>query len=236
MMKKTFKILVIIFVISTVITGIGIFAINMHMLSYSRDYIAEDMDELTQIEEMPQKVVIVLGAYVYPNGQPCPMLEDRLLTGISAYEQGYASRVLLTGDHGTKGYDEVNAMKTYVFDKGLSQNDVFLDHAGFSTYDSVKRAKEIFMIDEALLATQKYHLTRAIYIARKSGIDAYGIAADLRTYPRSEMARYYVREWLARVKDFFFVNIFKPEPVYLGDKIPITGDSKPSYDKPKDLE
>lgn len=235
-MRKAYKIALIVFISAILFSAVSVLAINLHMLNYTNEYIVNDVSEIDSIEGLPGEVVIVLGAYVYQNGQPCPILVDRLETGIAAYEKAYTNRILLTGDHGTKGYDEVNAMKTYVFDRGIPQSDVFLDHAGFSTYDSVTRAKEIFLIDEALISTQEYHLTRAVYIARKSGINAYGVAADLRRYPRSEMSWYLFREWMARVKDFFFVNVFKPGPVYLGDEIPISGDSLPSYDKPEDLE
>ncbi len=210
-------------------------AINIYMYSYSDKYIVSDADDLDAAIGGSVQAVIVPGAYVFDNGRPCPMLEDRLLRGASVYNSMLAEKMLLSGDHGTKGYDEVNAMKTFILDMGVPKADVFLDHAGFSTYDCMIRAREIFEIESAVITTQGYHLTRAVYIARKSGIDAYGLESDLRRYPRSEMARYIFREWLARVKDFFYVNILRPEPEFLGEKIPITGSSTPSYDKPEDL-
>jgi len=235
MKKVLFKTLVIFLflLIALVIAGFGI---NIHMLKYSNKYIASDTDGLKQLAGDDIQVAIILGAYVYDNGQPCPMLVDRLLTGIAVYNEQLTGTILLSGDHGTRGYDEVNAMKIYVFNKDIPKEDVFLDHAGFSTYDSIIRSLKIFEVEKAVISTQEYHLARAVYIARKSGIKAYGIKADLRNYPKSEMSRYIVREWLARIKDFLYINVFKPDPVFLGDKIPITGSSDASYDKPDDMQ
>ncbi|MDX1357856.1 MAG: ElyC/SanA/YdcF family protein [Clostridia bacterium] len=229
--KKVFK-LVIIIILVVAIVG---FFINIHMVNYSKKYIAVDINDLYQSMQKGSQAVIVPGAYVYDNGQPCPMLADRLLSGLAVYNSGMADKMLLSGDHGTRGYDEVNAMKSFVFAADVPAGDVFLDHAGFSTYDSIIRAGKIFDVETAVISTQEYHLTRAVYIARHSGIEAYGIRADLRRYPRSEMARYTLREWFARIKDFIYVRILKPDPVFLGDKIPITGSSSPSFDKPEDL-
>jgi vancomycin permeability regulator SanA len=181
--------------------------------------------------ERKADAAIVFGAYVYDSGRPCPMLEDRLIAGSRVYESGLTSKMLLSGDHGTRGYDEVNAMKEFILGAGYPKEDVFLDHAGFSTYDTVLRAIKVFEIEKAVLSTQKYHLVRAVYIARKNGMEAWGVSADLRPYPKSQMTRYVIREWLARTKDFVYVNILRPDPVFLGGKIPITGDSGPTYDE-----
>jgi vancomycin permeability regulator SanA len=229
--KRVFKLVIILIL---VVAAAG-FLINIHMVNYSKKYIAADINDLYQTVQKGNQAVIVLGAYVYDNGQPCPMLADRLLSGLAVYNSGMADKMLLSGDHGTRGYDEVNAMKSFVFSADVPAEDVFLDHAGFSTYDSIVRAVAVFDIESAVISTQEYHLTRAVYIARHSGIEAYGIRADLRTYPRSEMARYTLREWFARIKDFIYVRILKPDPAFIGDKIPITGSSSPSYDKPEDL-
>lgn len=205
--------------------------VNVHMCAYSSEYIAEDIEQLEKMIDKKTDAVIVFGAYVYDNGTPCPMLEDRLLAGSAIWDSGFSSKILLSGDHGTRGYDEVNAMKEFILKKGYEKRDVFLDHAGFSTYDTVVRAKKIFLVESAVLSTQNYHLVRAVYIARKSGIKAFGISADLRQYPEIEIKRYTAREWLARTKDFIYVNLLKPDPVFLGETIPITGDSSPSYDQ-----
>lgn len=235
MKKAVLKIIIILFIVIvlTVVAGV---AINLYMVSYAKDYIALNIDDLEKMAGEELQAAVVLGAYVFDNGQPCPMLVDRLKTGESVYRAGMAEVILLSGDHGTRGYDEVNAMKSFILNNDVPKADVFLDHAGFSTYESMVRAKQIFEIESAVISTQEYHLTRAVYIARKTGINAYGIASDLRRYPRSEMVKYTLREWLARIKDFFYVNMIKPDPKFLGEKIPITGSSDKTYDKPDDLE
>ncbi len=195
------------------------------MLSFSKQYIIEQ----EKINDNFQ-TTIILGAAVYENGQPCPMLQDRLDVGISLFENKYVDTLLLTGDHGRKDYDEVNGMKQYVLNIGIDKSFVFLDHAGFSTYESMFRASEIYQVQSAIIVTQEFHLTRSVYIARKMGINVYGVKADIRTYPRSEMIKLQIREYLARVKDYVYVHILKPNPTFLGEKIPITGSSDITYD------
>lgn len=172
--------------------------------------------------------VVVLGCQVRSDGSPSHMLEDRLKRSIALYEAGAAPKLLMSGDHGTVTYDEVNAMKRYALEAGVPSEDVFMDHAGFSTYETVYRAKEIFGADKVIIVTQQYHLYRALYIAQALGIEAYGVAADYRQYS-GQFARD-LREVLARVKDFG-MSIFKPEPTYLGKAIPISGNGELTHDK-----
>ncbi len=170
---------------------------------------------------------IVLGARVSAKGVPSDYLQDRLDLGIELYRSKKIRRFLLTGDHGRKTYDEVNNMKAYLINRGIPTTDIFLDHAGFDTYSSMVRAVKIFQVKKAIIVTQEFHLPRAVYIARSKGLEAYGIKADRRLY--NGMKRLKVREILAKVKAFTEVTIHK-KPKYLGDPIPITGDSKKSYD------
>lgn len=163
--------------------------------------------------------ILVLGCGV--NGDtPSHMLEDRLLQGIELCKSGASDKLLMSGDHGRKSYDEVNVMKKFAVDRGIASENVFMDHAGFSTYESMYRARDIFNAKKILIVTQDYHLYRAIYDARKLGIDAYGVASN----PRSYSGQLYrdIREILARNKDFVY-TIFKPEPTYLGEAIPVWG-------------
>jgi vancomycin permeability regulator SanA len=149
------------------------------------------------------------------------MLNDRLKRGTELYFAGAAPKIIMSGDHGTEEYDEVNAMKRFAIDAGIESSDVFMDHAGFSTYESIYRAKEIFGADRIIIVTQEYHLYRALYIARGLGIEAYGVESDYRTY-QNQMKRE-LREVLARFKDF--VNtVLEPKPTYLGEPIDINGD------------
>ncbi|MFO7635906.1 MAG: ElyC/SanA/YdcF family protein [Clostridia bacterium] len=200
-----------------------VLAVNLAVVSEARKHMLAD-------GYGPVDAVLVLGAYVSPSGQPCPMLADRLDTGLEAIGAGVSKKILLSGDNGTKGYDEVNAMKNHVLSAGMEPQDVFLDHAGFSTYESIYRAREIFEVGSVAISTQEFHLYRAVYIARRMGMEAYGIPADRRTYPPNELKYYEFREILARVKDFMLVNVFKTKPTFLGEKFPITGDGRTTFD------
>ena len=190
--------------------------INAYMFEFSNRYIIT-VDEAS-LESYD--CVLVLGAGVWGNS-PSHMLEERLNRGIEVYNTGCTDRILMSGDHGREEYDEVNVMKGFAVDSGVEADSVFMDHAGFSTYESMYRARDVFGVNKVIIVTQKYHLYRAVYNARKLGLDAYGVAADgqynydifVRTYNNS-------REALARCKDFIWC-IFKPEPTYLGEAIPI---------------
>lgn len=174
--------------------------------------------------------ILVLGAGVWGDGEdarPSHMLEDRLKTGIELYKIGASDKMIMSGDHGQVEYDEVNVMKEFAVKNGVASNDVFMDHAGFSTYESVYRAKEIFLAKKILIVTQEYHLYRALYDARALGLDAYGVSASLRNY--GGQAYYDLREIFARDKDFLYC-IFKPEPTYLGETISVFGDGNTTND------
>ena len=172
--------------------------------------------------------ILVLGCYVYEDGTPSHMLEDRLKQGVALSQDGASGKLLMSGDHGQTSYDEVAAMKLFAMNQGIASEDIFMDHAGFSTYESMYRAKDIFQADKVIIVTQQYHLYRAVYIARSLGIEAYGVAADYRTYSGQFVRD--VREVLARVKDFV-VCVFKPEPTFRGDAIPIFGDGNITNDE-----
>ncbi|MDD2553271.1 MAG: ElyC/SanA/YdcF family protein [Desulfotomaculaceae bacterium] len=173
--------------------------------------------------------ILVLGAYVFPDGTLSPMLNDRLNQAYGVYQQGKAGKIVVSGDHGRKDYDEVNAMKKYLVDKGVSPEDVFMDHAGFSTYESIYRVRDIFQVKRVIIVTQGYHLTRAIFIARELGLEACGVTSDLHDYGEV-MTIYRLRESAARVKDFFLAKFLKPVPTFLGETIPVTGDGRATDD------
>ena len=164
--------------------------------------------------------ILVLGCQVKDDGTPSDMLKDRLTRGVEVYDLGAAPRMLMSGDHGREEYDEVGTMMDYAVEAGVPSEVIFLDHAGFSTYESMYRAKEIFQVDKVIVITQEYHLYRALYIAEQLGIEAYGVASDYHTYAGQGMRDF--REVLARCKDVAMC-IFKPEPTFLGDPVPITG-------------
>lgn len=200
--------------------------INAYMYEFSSRYILT----VEEAAEDNFDCVLVLGAGVWGES-PSPMLEERLNRGIEVYKTGCTNRILMSGDHGRTEYDEVNVMKDFAVGKDAVGEEIFMDHAGFSTYESMYRAKEVFQVKKVVIVTQKYHLYRAIYNARKLGLDAYGVAADGQ-YNYSLPVRTYnnARESLARCKDFLWC-IFKPEPTYLGDAIPISSSGVLTDDK-----
>lgn len=171
--------------------------------------------------------ILVMGCLVRDNGEPSDVLADRLTAGIALYESGAAPKLLMSGDHGQEDYDEVNAMKRFAVNAGVPSEDIFMDHAGFSTYESLYRAKEIFGAQKILIVTQQYHLYRALYIAERLGLEAYGVASDYRTY-RGQWVRN-IREVLARCKDVVTTTV-KSKPTYLGEPIDLSGDGNVTND------
>ncbi len=183
-------------------------------------------EKAAQLEDVD--CILVLGCQVKSDGVPSDMLHDRLRRGVELYNMGAAPKLLMSGDHGRTEYNEVGAMKHFALEAGIASEDIFMDHAGFSTYESVCRAKEIFQVKKVIIVTQKYHLYRAVYIAQALGLDAYGVASDYRSY--TGQAGYDLREALARVKDFG-TAIFKPAPTYGGKVIPISGNGDLTNDE-----
>ena len=166
--------------------------------------------------------ILILGAGVW-NGSPSPMLQERLDLGAELYRAGVSEKILVTGDNGRADYNEVQAMEDYLAEEqSVPREDIVRDHAGFSTYESMYRAKEIFCVESAVVVTQRYHLFRAVYDASKLGIRAWGADAERTAFSGKEYRE--IRECAARVKDFAFC-IFRPKPKYLGDKIPIGGET-----------
>lgn len=172
--------------------------------------------------------ILVFGCGVKDDGTPSPMLEDRLEKALELYEAGASKKILVSGDHGSEGYDEVNMMKRWFTVNGVPTGDVFMDHAGFSTYETVYRAKEVFEVKRAFLVTQEYHMHRAMYDAINFGIDAVGVPAQASEDPGQILRD--LREVAARVKDMVWCG-FRPQPKYLGDPIPITGNGDVTNDK-----
>lgn len=215
MKRKLFNGLIML-ILTGVLAFVSVSIINTYVKASVEDRIITP-DEAAQ---MDADCIIVLGAGVWDGGRPSPMLEDRLLQGIELYQNGASDRLLMSGDHGRKEYDEVNVMKQFAVERGIASEHVFMDHAGFSTYESLYRAKDVFAAGKVIIVTQKYHMYRALYIADKLGLHAYGVASDPRRYAGQDLRD--LREVLARVKDFFIV-IVRPKPTYLGETIPVSG-------------
>ena len=208
-----------------VLGGALVFGINGYVVHFGEKYILSPTDAAA-LSDMD--CILVLGCGVRNDGTPSHMLEDRLRRGVELYKAGAAPKILMSGDHGRTNYDEVNTMKGYAIDAGVPSEDVFMDHAGFSTYESMYRAQDIFCAEKILIVSQEYHLHRAIYLARALGLEAYGVAADYRTY--SGQLYRDIREILARDKDFF-IAIFKPDYPYGGETIPVFGNGDLTNDK-----
>lgn len=186
--------------------------------------------ELEDADGLRADCILILGCGLRRDGFPSQMLRDRLDVGIAAYEKGLADRILMSGDHGQEDYDEVNAMKDYAISKGVPSEDIFMDHAGFSTYESMYRAKAIFGCEKVIVVTQNYHIYRAVYDAKAMGMEAWGISSNIRHFTPTQWVKFRLREVAARTKDFVFC-ILKPEPTYLGEAIPIFGNGDVTNDR-----
>jgi SanA protein len=173
------------------------------------------------------QAALVLGAQVKPDGSPSAMLVDRIRAAEDLYRAGRVDKLLLSGDHGRVGYDEVGTMRRIILGDGIPARDIFTDHAGFDTWDSAQRAKRVFDVDSAVVVTQRFHMARALFDARRAGLKASGFAADRRDYGRI-LRRLQVREAAARMKTVAD-TVTGADPHFLGTEIPITGDGRESW-------
>ena len=218
-MKRFLNILVFILIAGV----LAVLALQFHVNRFAENRMHSDIDRIR-----PVYTGIVLGASVRADKSLSPILQDRVDAALNAYQAGKFERFLLSGDHGSKNYDEVNAMKDYLNKKGIADSVIFLDHAGFDTYDSMFRAKEVFEVNDAIIFTQKFHLPRAVYLANHLGLEAQGFEADMREYSANSSLKR--REWLANIKAWVELNIEK-QPTYSGEIISIKGPSAKSHDK-----
>lgn len=218
------KKLLLIFGLLCLAVAVLFVAINAHVIRISAPRLIS-ADAATNLEKVD--CILVLGSSVQPNGTLNRVVRERVDTALALYENGVSQRLLMSGDHGKVHYDEVNAMKQYCVDKGVNPDVIFLDHAGFNTYDSIYRAKAIFGIQKMIIVSQEYHLYRAVYIANELGIEAYGVPAEQEA---TTALITNLRESVARVKDYFSCA-FHIEPTVLGEPIPISGSAKLSDDK-----
>ena len=212
-----------------ILCGLTVLGTNIAVKASAKGQILSSQ-EAAQLQDVD--CILVLGCGVRDDGTPSAMLEDRLKRAVELYQMGASAKLLMSGDHGESDYDEVATMKAFAVNAGIASEDIFMDHAGFSTYESMYRAKEIFQVRKVIIVTQAYHLHRAIYIAQKLGLEAYGVAADYRSY--SGQSSREVREVLARTKDFV-TCLFKPEPTYLGEIIPVWGNGDLTNDENQDF-
>ena len=192
---------------------LAVILINLNVASIGQPYIFTEMEKLPQAE-----TVLVLGASVYRNKILSDMLKDRADTAIELYKAGKIRNFLISGDNRQKNYNETATIEKYLLSQAIPQEKIFLDYAGFDTYDSLYRARDIFKVENIIIATQNFHLPRAVYLARQLGLDAYGFRADKRGYKNIWLN--IGREKLANVKAFFDINL-DSKPQFLGQEIPI---------------
>lgn len=207
---------------------VGVLSVNYYVkITTSGLIVKSDSKKIENAE-----CALVLGASIW-NGKPSPMLKDRLDIAIDLYKKGIVPKIIMSGDHSTNTYDEVNVMKKYAIESGVPSEDIFMDHAGISTYDSVYRLKNIFNVNKVIIVTQKYHLYRSLYIAKSLKINAYGVEATPIKY-KGELKRE-IREILARDKDFV-KSIFKPKSTYMGDTIKVSGNGDITNERKLELK
>ena len=222
--RRLIKILVLLIIVAGVLAlGASAFVAK----STSGDIVATDGPggiseaEAEACKAIDPQCILVLGCAVWEGGEPSPMLQDRLDTAIELYKMGVAPKLLLSGDNSLKEYSEPGCMFKYAIEQGVPAEDIFLDYAGFSTYESVYRSHAIFNVNSMIVVTQRYHMFRALHISRALGIESRGAAADQRKYAGCYVRE--AREVLARTKDLV-KGFIKPKPTFLGDEIPIGGD------------
>ncbi len=220
---KWIKRSLVIFLCLALLCGVGGLCVNWYVKGSTKNQIitAEIAATHTDFD-----CILVLGCGVKEDGSPTLMLKERMDCGVQLYLNKVAPKLLLSGDNGQVEYNEVETMRRLAAEQGVPAPDIFLDHAGFSTYESMYRAKEIFQAQKILIVTQEYHLYRAIYIAEKLGMEAYGVACDTSTYYGQTLRD--IREILARNKDAVKC-IFKPNPTFLGEAIPVSGNGETTH-------
>ena len=212
--KKKIWLVIAVFVISIFLLTLFI---NIYMINSTKKQIIS-LDNINEINDVD--AIIILGCQVYGEN-PSLMLAKRLEKGLEVYNKTH-TKIILTGDHGENEYDEVNVMKEYLIASDIDEKDIFLDHAGFNTYDSIYRAKYIFQAKKVIIVTQKYHIYRALYLANRLDLEAVGVIAN--DIPQKGiMLKNEIREVLSRDKNFF-KGIIKPKSKYLGEVIPLNQD------------
>lgn len=217
---------VAVLLICLIINAVVKYSVKENIICKLTDETYFDESIVSEIKELGADCIIVLGAGIMDKETPSPMLKDRLDAGIELYRQGVAPKLLLSGDNGQEEHNEIHVMLQYAKNQGIPEEDIFCDHAGFSTYDSMYRASSIFGVKKAIVVTQEYHQYRALFIGDKLGMTVWGVASDQEKY----MGQVYrdVREILARIKDFGKAAL-KAESVLGGSVIPINGSGLVSH-------
>lgn len=204
---KTVKILAIVAICIGVLTGCA-FAVTNGIVVAEGNRRIISLERAAKLEDVD--CILILGCGVHSN-EPSVMLSDRVMQGVELYHIGASDTLFMTGDSRDRYYDETGTMLRLAVENGVPEEDIVTDRYGLSTYDSIYRAAKVYGYKKIIIVTQKYHLYRALYIAKQFGIEAYGVAPDSREY-KNQIFRD-IREIAARSKDFAYC-IFKPKPEY----------------------
>lgn len=194
--------------VALVVVGVPL-GINAWVCASTRPAFESQAQAAANADAFEADAIVVLGAGINWDGSPSAVLKDRLDVADNLYNAGVAPKIIMSGDNSDSSYNEVMAMAKYAKANGIPAEDIFCDHAGLSTYDSMYRLKNVFNVQRCVIVTQEYHLYRAVYDARGFGIDARGVASDLSDYSNKDS--YEQREFFARIKDFLGI-ITKMEP------------------------
>ena len=202
MMKKAAKIVLCIIGATVTAVLLLLFSINALVCAGASSHFVSDNDA----EIVAPDIILVFGCGLNADKTPGKMLADRMETAIGLYNT-YGCKLLLSGDGTSPYYNEPEAMKHMALEYGVHEEDIINDPEGISTIESVRRAKDVFGAEKVVVVTQKYHLYRAVYIARELGMEAYGAKADSPEY--KNRVSMLVREVFARVKDYFLIGQYK---------------------------
>jgi len=206
------------FIVSALLIVVGLLSLHpLFFVLYSKNIVLPN-------DSPKSKVALVLGASVKSDGTLSGVLRDRADTALELYESGKVERVLISGDNRSHDYNEVVPVKHYLIGRGVPAQDIYLDYAGFDTYSSVYRAREVFSVSEVLIVTQKFHLPRALFLAQALSLNAVGVKADRNHYPR--IWYFYAREIPAFLKAMFEV-VIGAKPRHLGEKVDLFGEPQP---------
>ena len=202
------------------LTGFTLLTITFAVICNSIIIYTAEGKTFSNIELLPKnKVGIVLGASKFTRGNHINLYyKYRLEAAEALYKAGKIEFILISGDNSRKDYDEPSDFKTDLIANGIPEDNIFLDYAGFRTLDSMVRAKAIFNLTECTIISQKFHNERAIYLARKNGIDA--IAFNAKNITGRYGLKTNLREHLAKTKAVLDI-VFNVKAKFLGEKIDI---------------
>ena len=192
--------------LALVCLGILAFAlIQIRIWSLSRD------DRVSREEAQPAQAILILGAKVDPSGEMSPALLGRMEEGLALYQLGKGQKILISGDGENRQRNEIAAMKNWLLEQNVPEEDILSDNHGLNTYASLYRAKHVYQLNDLLVVTQDYHLGRALYLGQQLGLSCQGVGTP-NSVLQAQLPQNLLREALARVKAFFNAEIFPPTP------------------------